>query len=477
VNQRTLAGSVRIEGRGLHTGEETRLVLLPAPAGHGRRFVRADVEGSPRFGVRDIDPDCEPGRTALARDGTSVQTIEHLLAALVGMGVDNVLVELHGAEPPAGDGSAARFSDAIVEAGVVEQDAPRDAYVIEEPILVEDGPPAAAREGPDSAAGPPGGRAPALQAGQAGVGPERDRAVLLALPWRAGGEAEGRLVLGYSLHCSDGPLANGWSELALTPDSFRGEVARARTFCMAEDVERLRAQGLGRGASHENTVVVDGDRAVGTELRFPDEPVRHKLLDLIGDLGLLDAPVEGRIVGFRSGHRLNRELVARVIRSCPRRRPGKAPAGPVISSREIAGVLPHRYPFLLVDRVLELEPEKRIAALKLVSSNEEFFLGHFPESPVMPGVLQVEALAQAAGLLLSKYVRVGGALAALVGLDRVKFRRPVVPGDRLILEVKVDKIRKKLAVTKGRATVGGEVSCEATMLFGLIGERSGGREP
>jgi beta-hydroxyacyl-ACP dehydratase FabZ len=145
-----------------------------------------------------------------------------------------------------------------------------------------------------------------------------------------------------------------------------------------------------------------------------------------------------------------------------------------MSSAEIGRILPHRYPFLLVDRVLELEPERRIAALKLVSSNEEFFLGHFPESPVMPGVLQVEALAQAAGLLLSKYVRVGGALAALVGLDRVKFRRPVVPGDRLVLEVEVDKIRKRLAVTKGRATVGGEVSCEATMLFGLIGERPGG---
>ncbi|MHC4250012.1 MAG: 3-hydroxyacyl-ACP dehydratase FabZ, partial [Planctomycetota bacterium] len=208
------------------------------------------------------------------------------------------------------------------------------------------------------------------------------------------------------------------------------------------------------------------------ELRFPDELARHKALDLVGDLALLGAPVAGRIYGFRSGHRLNRELVRRLQRSAPRRPIGSLPPQRVMGVADIEGILPHRYPFLLVDAVLDLEPEKRIVAVKNVSRNEEFFQGHFPGGELMPGVLQVEALAQAAGLLFSKYVRAGGNMAVLVGLDRVKMRRPVLPGDRLLLNVTVKKIRRTLAICEGKATAGGDVTAEATLLFGLIRDRS-----
>ena len=460
LRQRTLAGPIEIEGVGLHTGAPSRVVFRPAPAGHGRTFVRVDLPGAPEFSGADMDESPQPGRTALSRGEASVQTVEHVLAALSGMGVDNVRVELTSPEPPVGDGSARLFAEAVAKAGIVEQDAAREAFAIEEPIVVE-----------------------------------RDGARLVALPMRPRSPEGPLTAVGYSLAYRDSPLARGWVEHLLTAEEFLRGLAPARTFCMARDVERLRALGLGKGATHENTLVIDGDRVVGNELRFSDEPARHKALDLVGDLGLLGAPLVGRVCGFRSGHRLNGEMVREILRAVPRRRiedlvPGAlarragrcaAPdvgptpcvgGEPAMGIADIERILPHRYPFLLVDRVLELEPEKRVVAVKNVSWNEEFFSGHFPESPVMPGVLQVEALAQAAGLLLSKYVRVGGKMAALAGVDRVKLRRPVLPGDRLVLVVELKKVRRSLAICGGVARVGGNVAAEATLIFGLIRDRA-----
>ncbi len=435
--QCTLADSFTIEGVGIHTGVKTRAVFKPAPAGHGRTFVRADLPGSPELSTSDIDADPAPGRTALVRGEASAQTVEHVLAALSGLGVDNVRIELDSPEPPVGDGSARQFAEAIERTGVVEQDAVREVIIVEEPVVLEE-----------------------------------DGARLVALPLRPAPDGTPLTQLGYLLDYNGSSLARGWVEFPLTGKGFMRELAPARTFCMAADVERLRAMGLGAGATQQNTLVIDDDRVVGNELRFPDEPARHKALDLVGDLALLGAPVAGRIYGYRSGHRLNRELVRRLRRSAPRRAIGKPSAGRVMGIDEIERILPHRYPFLLVDAVLELEPEKRIVAVKNVSRNEEFFRGHFPGNEVMPGVLQVEALAQAAGLFLSKYVRVGGMMAALVGLDRVKMRRPVLPGDRLLLNVTLKKIRRTLAICEGTATVGGDVAAEATLLFGLIRDRS-----
>jgi UDP-3-O-[3-hydroxymyristoyl] N-acetylglucosamine deacetylase/3-hydroxyacyl-[acyl-carrier-protein] dehydratase len=435
--QCTLAHSFTIEGVGLHTGAETRAVFKPAPAGHGRTFVRADLPGAPELSTSDIDADPAPGRTALARGEASAQTVEHVLAALSGLGVDNVRIELDSAEPPVGDGSARQFAEAIERTGLVEQDAAREVVVVEEPVVLEE-----------------------------------NGARLVALPLRPAPDGTPLTRLGYSLDYNGSSLAHGWVEFPLTGEGFMRELAPARTFCMAADVERLRAMGLGAGATQENTLVIDDDRVVGNELRFPDEPARHKALDLVGDLALLGAPVAGRVYGFRSGHRLNRELVRRLKRSAPRRPIGEVAAGRAMGIEDIERILPHRYPFLLVDTVLELEPEKRIVAVKNVSRNEEFFRGHFPGNELMPGVLQVEALAQAAGLFLSKYVRVGGMMAVLVGLDRVKMRRPVLPGDRLLLNVTLKKIRRTLAICEGTATAGGDVTAEATLLFGLIRDRS-----
>ncbi|MHC5053886.1 MAG: UDP-3-O-acyl-N-acetylglucosamine deacetylase [Planctomycetota bacterium] len=435
--QRTLAGAFTIEGVGIHTGAEARAVFMPAPAWHGRTFVRADLPGAPELSASDLDTDPAPGRTALVRGEASAQTVEHVLAALSGLGVDNVRIELHSAEPPVGDGSARHVTEAIGRTGLVEQDVAREAIVVEEPVVVQE-----------------------------------DGARLVALPLRPASNGEPLTRLGYALDYKGSSLARGWVEFPLTNEGFLRELAPARTFCMAADVERLQAMGLGAGATRENTLVIDDDRVLGNELRFPDELARHKALDLVGDLALLGAPVSGRIYGFRSGHRLNRELVRRLQRSAPRRPIGALPPRRVMGVADIEGILPHRYPFLLVDAVLELEPEKRIVAVKNVSRNEEFFQGHFPGGELMPGVLQVEALAQAAGLLFSKYVRAGGNMAVLVGLDRVKMRRPVLPGDRLLLNVTVKKIRRTLAICEGKVTAGGDVTAEATLLFGLIRDRS-----
>jgi len=435
--QRTLAGPVELEGPGLHTGASASIRFAPAAPGYGRRFVRTDLDAAVELTAQDLDTHCAPGRTALSRGGVSVDTVEHVFAALAGLGIDNCRIELRGAEPPAGDGSARVFVEALLKAGVVEQDAPLLAVVIDEPVVFEQD----------------GARVVALP----------------AMPDEQGGLAR----FGYALSYRDSNLARGWFEVALTPESFSREIASARTFCMARDAERLRAAGLGRGATRQNTLVIDGDKVLDNELRFPNEPVRHKVLDLVGDAGLVGFPIVGRIMGFRSGHRHNWRLVRYLLRNAPRvpvdSLPFRAPR--IMEISEIGRILPHRYPFLLVDRVIELEPEKRIVAVKNVSANEEFFQGHFPENPVMPGVLQVEALAQTAGLLLSRYVRVGERMAALVGLDGVKMRRPVVPGDRLLLNVEVRKIRRALGVCEGVATVGGEVAAEATLLFGLIRER------
>lgn len=435
TRQHTLASPVEFEGVGLHSGEHSHVLLRPAPAGTGRVFVRSDLPGEPSVTVSDVAFDCPPGRTVLSRDGVSVETIEHLLAALSGLGVDNVRVEVTGTEPPAYDGSARCFADAIVEAGLEVQDAPREAYVIEEPVVAEAG-----------------------------------GAQVVALPARTEKPRDALSQLAYSLSYDGSSLASGWLEITLTQEAFLAEIAPARTFCMARDVDDLLRTGMGKGATHENTLVIKDDRVVDNELRFEDEPVRHKLLDLMGDLALLGIPVVGRVVGFRSGHTVNRRLARQIGRAARRRRLDDLFSEPVMDIRQIESILPHRYPFLLVDRVVELEPETRIVAAKNVTWNEEFFLGHFPSSPVMPGVLQVEALAQAAGLLLSRYVRVGKKMAALVGLDDVKMRRPVVPGDRLLLNVEVKRLRKTLGICVGKATVGGETATEATLLFGLIRE-------
>lgn len=346
IRQTTIAAEIELKGTGLHTGVLTTVRLKAAPEGYGRRFIRSDVAGSPELTATDLDVTCAPGRTALCKDGTSVETVEHVLAALAGLGVDNVRIEIDGPEPPSGDGSALIFAEAIQGAGIVQQDAAREAYVIDEPVVIE-----------------------------------QDGARVIALPLSPAASGGSLSRYGYALSYRDSTLARGWQEIDLTPETFLREVARARTFCMAKDVERLKAIGLGRGATHENTLVIDGDVAQGTELRYADEPVRHKLLDLIGDVGLVGAPVVGRVTGYRSGHRQNWQLVRHILNNARKCTLDSARPKPIMTMEDIERILPHRYPFLLVDSVVELEPEKRIVAVKNV----------FAERGVLPGPLPGES--------------------------------------------------------------------------------------
>ncbi len=369
MKQKTPASAVEFEGRGLHTGEEARVRVLPAPEGQGVLFRRVDRDPELILGPEDIVPEPGYGRTSLARGEVRVDTVEHLTAALYGVEVSNATVEVEGPEIPAFDGSAVVFAKALVEAGVEEQEA-------EECVLTPLAP----------------------------VSVSRGQAQLAFLP---GGDG---LRIRFATDYSSSDLASAHAEFSVDARTFLEEIAPARTFCMKEDVERLRSAGVGKGATLENTLVIDGDRVEGNVLRFPDEPLRHKILDLLGDLSLTGGRLRGRAIGVRSGHALNRMLVTR-LRSC---RAGGV-RGAQMDIAEIERILPHRYPFLLIDRIVELEEGRRVVALKNVTRNEEFFQGHFPGNPVMPGVLQLEALAQATGILLAECFKDSDRATALVG--------------------------------------------------------------
>jgi len=493
--QQTIVREVSLDGVGLHTGEEARASLRPAPPGTGVTFRRTDVRDSPTLTVRDAREDSPTGRTALERDGVSIHTVEHLLAALMAAGLDNVEVLVEGPELPGKDGSAAAWAGAVMEAGIDEQDAPLEAYVVESPLVVRGG-----------------------------------NASLVAVPG-----APGELRVSYSLYYRESRLARGYNSFVVTPESFAEEIAAARTFCMAGEVERLLALGLGRGASRENTLVLEENSVRGTTLRFPDEPLRHKVLDLLGDLALLGSPLSAHILGSRSGHTLNRLLVRKIIRTCRKvpaeglrpieRAPGSGPPGPVyrataasfvlpvpvsvpapapppgaegaaaaavpapappqgaegsapdgtegagsepLSTEEIMEVLPHRYPFLLIDRILEFERGKRVVAVKNLTRSEPFFRGHFPGRPVVPGVLQVEAMAQAAGLILGRTDMLRDRVGLLAGIEKLRLRRPLLPGDRMLLTVTLDRMRGPFAMVSGRIEVEGEIAAEGQIRFAVM---------
>jgi len=416
----------RIAGRGIHSGEPAALRILPAPPGSGLRFRRIDLPGAPVLGVADLQQSGEGGRSALRRPDGSVQTVEHVAAAVWGLGLDDAEVELSGGEPPAADGSALVFVQALEAAGLVELAEERPAFRVSGPLLVESG-----------------------------------NASVLALP------VEGqRLVLGYRLDYPGEPLAQGERELELTPESFVRELAGARTFCPAAMVGKLRALGWGQGADTQNTLVLEGTRVRDTQLRFPDEPVRHKLLDLVGDLAFLGGALHGRVCGRRSGHNLNREMLGKIRARCAVGNGGR----PMYDVNQIRQFLPHRYPFLLVDRVLEIEPGIRAVGLKNLTANEPFFQGHFPEVPVMPGVLQIEAMAQLGGVLLAAAAgpSMKDRVAVLVCVDKAKLRRAVVPGDQLIMEARMVRLRGTFGEVQVSASVDGKLVAEAQIRFAIV---------
>ncbi len=430
LKQRTIQNPVETEGRGLFTGESVVLRFKPAPPHSGIVFDLLGHNEPVRISAT-VDNVTKRARRTSLRNGTyAIETVEHCLAACTGMEIDNLIIELTGHEVPSLDGSSRNFIDLIQKAGIDTQDAQRELYVIGEMIRVHD-----------------------------------NDAELIALPPLPGGgeTLEIHYVLDYG---PDSPIGYQSYVVRLSPETFTREIASSRTFVLEQEAMYLRSQGLGTHLTYNDIVVYGKNGPIENELRFPEECVRHKILDLIGDLRLLGQMIAGRIYARKSGHALNHELVRRFVGLRRKLKlQDRLSTRPNLDIRQIQRILPHRYPFLLVDRVLEIEGSKRAVGVKNVTFNESFFQGHYPGQPIMPGVLILDAMAQMGGILLSQELDLKGKVAVLISLDKVKFRRPVVPGDQLIIEVEALRVKLRTGHVRCRATVGGEPAAEAIIKF------------
>ena len=441
LHQQTLSGPVSYSGIGLHSGNRVTMTFLPAAPNTGIRFRRVDLEGAPEIEAR-IENVAETNRsTTLAKGNTRIHTVEHVLASFAGCGVDNAIVEVDANEPPIADGSAREYCRMIQSAGLAPQDERRNPYTVTAPIELK----------------------------------MRDT-VMTLFP----GE-------GFEMTCTSADKEGRFTQhysVELTPQTWQRELADARTFCFYEEIEFLIRNGLIKGGSLENAVIIRDDAVLTNEpLRYAEEFVRHKMLDIVGDFSLLGRPLNGRLIAIKPGHAANCELVRRIVAQmrksfmgippspAPRLDPGAdAPAGApqneagALDISAILRLLPHRYPFLMVDRILKIDGNF-ITGLKNVTFNEPFFQGHFPGHPILPGVLQVEAIAQVAGILMYKRVENAGKIAYFMSAQGVKWRKPVHPGDALVIEVELRKIRGKIGKAKGVCKVEGEVVSEAEVTF------------
>jgi len=415
--RRTIAKTATLSGVGLHLGRPCTLRFVPAAPGVGIRFRRVDVAGNPETRAHVSVAVAAERRTQLGSGAAALHTVEHVLAAVAGLGIDDVIIEMDAAEPPIMDGSAEPFRAALADAGVKEHGGTAEVLRLTESVRVVDG---------DS--------------------------VYVAHPADAF-ELEVRIDFAHPM------IGVQEGRYVVTPESFSRELAPARTFGLLSWVEELRGKGLIQGASAENTIVLDEDAVVGTALRWPDEFVRHKAMDVVGDLALAGQRVQARISATKPSHRGTVTLVREMLAHA---RPAQSGRG-MLGIEEIMKILPHRYPFLLVDRIIEIE-EKRVVAIKNVTINEPFFQGHSPGHPIMPGVLIVEAMAQAGGALLMGTVDdPESKVVYFMSIDNIKFRKPVRPGDQLRLEVDIVQLRGKVCRIAAVAKVDGAVVCEAEM--------------
>jgi UDP-3-O-[3-hydroxymyristoyl] N-acetylglucosamine deacetylase/3-hydroxyacyl-[acyl-carrier-protein] dehydratase len=427
--QKTIEKPTELTGRGLFSGENCRLRFLPAPAGAGVTFVRTDLPAPVRIPADISNVGKRARRTTLISDSVAVETIEHVLSAVAGLDLDNLDIELTAAETPSFDGSASPFVDALRRAGTVEQPAEQQTCVIHEPLTVsEDGATLAALPGPDNC-----------------------------------------LDILYDLDYTSTPIGRQLVAFRLGIDDFATQIAPARTFSLQAEATEMQARGIGTHLTARDVLVIGPDGPVDNQWRFPDECARHKICDLIGDLALLGRKVRGRIVARRTGHEHNQALVRRLARSLLERHRAEAISGePVMDIRKIMRLLPHRYPFLMVDRIIELDGDRKVVGLKNVSINEPFFQGHYPGQPIMPGVMILEALAQISGILLSRRLEHTGKVAVLLSMDRVKMRRPVRPGDQLILEAERLHVHSRTGHCRCKAYIGQDVAAEAEIKFMLV---------
>jgi UDP-3-O-[3-hydroxymyristoyl] N-acetylglucosamine deacetylase/3-hydroxyacyl-[acyl-carrier-protein] dehydratase len=440
--QKTIAKEVSFSGTGLHTGNRTTVTFKPAEENKGACFIRTDLPERPTIKV-SVDNVSESTReTALGRGEAEVHTVEHLLAALGGLGIDNIIIEVGANEVPVGDGSSAPFVEVLKKAGIVEQKSLKQFYNLRDPLWISE----KEKHTEDFE----------------WVSKEAQELILLP---------SNKLRISYLINYAHPLLKTQYATFEISQEIFAREIAPTRTFCFQEEVEFLKAQGLIKGGNLENAIVIGDEDILNKEdLRFADEFVRHKILDLIGDLYLLQVPLKAHIIAFKSGHALNVKLVRKIQKLEERMLLAAREEKEELETLDINAIqkiLPHRYPFLLVDRILELDGGKRVLGIKNVSISDEFFNGHFPGRPIMPAVLVVEAMAQVGAVLLLSATGNVGKLAYFVGIDKARFRKPVVPGDQLLFEVEIVKVREKTGKMIGKAFVEGKLVAEAEMMFSL----------
>jgi len=431
--QHTVAKSTGFSGTSLHTGEKVALKLQPAPTDHGIKFKRKDLADEPVIDANIASLKTVERATTIGEGAVRVHTVEHILSALSAMGVDNAIIEMDANEPPIGDGSAAPYVELIKKAGMVAQETPRRFFDVREPIHVE----------------------------------SKGGALLVLLPDDK-----------FRISCTQAGPNNRFTQFfsaEISPGLYEREIAPARTFVYYEEVEPLMEKNLIKGGSLENAIVVRGDAVLSKEpLRFPDEFARHKVLDIIGDLALVGARIRGHVIALKPGHAANADLAREIVKqhakiaalSVPRTFP---PGEGGLDINQVMEILPHRFPFLMVDRILGFEGETKCTGMKTVSVNEPFFAGHFPGHPVMPGVLQIEAMAQVASILLMKLAKSASRIGYFMSADEVKFRKPVFPGDTLFIRAELIKARSnRLAKARCSCVVNDAVVSEGDLMFTFL---------
>ena len=430
--QKTIQNEFSLSGIGLHSGCHVKLNFKPAAENTGITFVRVDLPQAPviKAELSNVFSDAKiPRCTSIGRAEMTIHTVEHLMAVLCGVGISNLTIEINAKELPGLDGGGNDFLKAIKQAGILEQKAQREVFEIKEPLGVSSG-----------------------------------GSSIYVFP-------SNKYQIAYTLDYDHPWLHSQFFTTELDEKIFEREIAPCRTFCLESETKELKSVGLGQGATYENTLVVGQAGVKGNQMRFKDECARHKVLDLIGDLYLLGMPIKGHVFAVKSGHQLNIELLKKIWEQKEKyQKKTSVPIYDLAGKKEIdiqgiMKILPHRYPFLLVDRVVEIETGKKALGIKNVTINDGFFQGHFPARPVMPGVLMVEAMAQTAGVVILTSKDHHGKVAFFMAADKVKFRKVVVPGDQLLMEVEVVRDRASSAQVHARARVGTEIVAEAEMIF------------